>query len=267
MARPPSFQFYPKDYLADEAVSRMTLEQQGAYMWLLCYAWSMDKPGVLPNDDAVLAQLSTLGPRWSECREAIARAFKISDSEWIQERMRRERRAQIKRKSHRSEAGKLGANARWRKDINGQALDLPMAKNGFASSTASASAIALESTDQRVLGPNGPDGDVASASNGKRKAKDQTILLADGPMQLSEFFAEFFWPRYPLTGDPPKRRGRDVAEKQMRALFRGLDSAEAGALAHRIMDSLKAEKESWRDKEAQFIPRASTWLHQRRFEE
>lgn len=223
MSRPPSFQFYPKDYLADEAVSRMTLEQQGAYMRLLCYAWSMDKPGVLPNDDAVLAQLSTLGPRWPECRDAIARAFKISDTEWIQERMRRERRAQIKRKSHRSEAGKRGANARWHAEVNGQAIDLPLAKNSSSSSTAfaSASAIATAKKEKRKKKP------AASSQNSATPQEIDEALLArcaerfpDVDVQLvaEKVRAQYSGPesRRKLVGwcSAAKARGMDLKPQQ-----------------------------------------------------
>lgn len=54
------------DWLAGEAISMMTPEQEGAFVHLLCHAWqSKELPCSLPNDDAKLAQLSRLGDRWS----------------------------------------------------------------------------------------------------------------------------------------------------------------------------------------------------------
>lgn len=54
------------DWLAGEAISMMTPEQEGAFVHLLCHAWqSNELPCSLPNDDRALAQLSRLGDRWS----------------------------------------------------------------------------------------------------------------------------------------------------------------------------------------------------------
>ena len=51
----PAFQFYPADYLADAKVQLMTLEEEGAYIRLLCYCW---REGHLPNDDVALSRLA-----------------------------------------------------------------------------------------------------------------------------------------------------------------------------------------------------------------
>jgi uncharacterized protein YdaU (DUF1376 family) len=55
------------DWLAGEAVSMMTPEQEGGFFHLLCHQWlSKALPCSLPNDDAALAQLSRLGAdRWA----------------------------------------------------------------------------------------------------------------------------------------------------------------------------------------------------------
>jgi uncharacterized protein YdaU (DUF1376 family) len=50
----PAFQFYAADYLADEKVGIMTLEQEGAYIRLLCYCW---REGSIPSDPEVLSRL------------------------------------------------------------------------------------------------------------------------------------------------------------------------------------------------------------------
>jgi uncharacterized protein YdaU (DUF1376 family) len=51
----PAFQFYPADYLADAKVQLMTLEEEGAYIRLLCYCW---REGHLPSDDVSLSRLA-----------------------------------------------------------------------------------------------------------------------------------------------------------------------------------------------------------------
>jgi uncharacterized protein YdaU (DUF1376 family) len=50
----PAFQFYAADYLADENVSVMTLEEEGAYWRAIAYCW---REGSIPADDARLSRL------------------------------------------------------------------------------------------------------------------------------------------------------------------------------------------------------------------
>lgn len=74
-----SFQFCPVDYLSDSNVEAMTLEQQGAYIRLICHAWSSTTVGQLPNDDETLAQLSRLGEeKWAQSKSKILKAFDLS---------------------------------------------------------------------------------------------------------------------------------------------------------------------------------------------
>lgn len=54
MSKNPAFQFYPGDYLSSQRVSLMTLEEEGAYIRLLCYCW---KHGHIPSDPVQLAHL------------------------------------------------------------------------------------------------------------------------------------------------------------------------------------------------------------------
>ena len=54
MSKNPAFQFYPGDYLSSQRVSLMTLEEEGAYIRLLCYCW---KHGHIPSDPIQLAHL------------------------------------------------------------------------------------------------------------------------------------------------------------------------------------------------------------------
>lgn len=68
MNKTPAFQFYPGDYLSSQRVSLMTLEEEGAYIRLLCYCW---KNGHIPSDPEQLARLIGKGA-------TIALAKKVS---------------------------------------------------------------------------------------------------------------------------------------------------------------------------------------------
>ena len=50
----PWFKMYARDFLAAEDVTLMSLDERGAYITLMCYAWN---DGSLPSDDAKLARL------------------------------------------------------------------------------------------------------------------------------------------------------------------------------------------------------------------
>ena len=53
-SKAPAFQFYAADWLADEAVSVMSLEEEGAYFRALCYCW---REGSIPADQDKLSRL------------------------------------------------------------------------------------------------------------------------------------------------------------------------------------------------------------------
>ena len=59
----PSMPFYVNDWLSSAKVACMNLEQQGAYLRLLCHCWA-SQDASLPDDDDVLAALSGMGQGW-----------------------------------------------------------------------------------------------------------------------------------------------------------------------------------------------------------
>ena len=60
MSKAPAFQFYPKDYTSDENVMLMSLEQEGAYLRLLCHQWLHES---IPNDVSEVAVVCRVSPR------------------------------------------------------------------------------------------------------------------------------------------------------------------------------------------------------------
>lgn len=144
--RPPSFQFYPRDFLADSAVRAMTLEARGAYISLLCTAWESDEPGVLPDDDEFLANVSDARDRWPALRAQVARAFTVRGGTWTQRRMVEERREQKARFASAKEAGRVSGVVRRAKGANETRTECERIANGMATpASASASAYAVES--------------------------------------------------------------------------------------------------------------------------
>lgn len=63
MASDPSMPFYVNDWLSSSKIACMTLEQQGAYVRLLCYCWASQSASI-PSDDQTLARLSGMNEGW-----------------------------------------------------------------------------------------------------------------------------------------------------------------------------------------------------------
>jgi uncharacterized protein YdaU (DUF1376 family) len=130
--RPPSFQFYPRDFRADPAVEAMTFDQRGRYVWALCASWLTDTPGVASEDQ--WRRWLGYGPRkWSAHRSTFESCFDTSRKDaWVQKRMAAEREAQKDRfmqaskgganrattmtSEERQESARMAALARWEKD-------------------------------------------------------------------------------------------------------------------------------------------------------
>ena len=130
--RRPSFQFYPADFMSDENVQLMTLDQIGAYWWLCCICW---RQGSIPSDRHKLARLcrTVNVEKMDELWEGIKPCFKehpTNSDRLIHPRLEKEKVKQDKYRQHQSESGKRGAKVRWDKDIDGGAIATPTQSNG-----------------------------------------------------------------------------------------------------------------------------------------
>jgi uncharacterized protein YdaU (DUF1376 family) len=107
----PAFQFYPQDYLADPNVAEMTLEEQGAYIRLICYAWIA---GSIPADPERCARMVGNGCSISVATN-VQRAFNEPSTDpqrLLHKRVEKERRKQAIRREQTSSAGKKSAEKR-----------------------------------------------------------------------------------------------------------------------------------------------------------
>ncbi len=184
--KPPAFQFYPADFLVDENVVTMSLEERGAYITLLCHCWLET---TIPADLKALARLcgvthnrmKKLWPSLDFCfflekNTDISHATESSRLKNL--RLEQERLKQKNYKSQQSENGKKGAQGRWHKGDtstdgedepmgsplpgngvdDGVAMVSPMAKNG-SSSSSSSSTPTSQPAAQSSTSPRSPDGD------------------------------------------------------------------------------------------------------------
>lgn len=114
--RSPAFQFYPQDYLASAKVAEMSLEEEGAYIRLICYCWTA---GSIPADPERCARLIGKGCSISVAT-AVQRAFNESPTDpqrLVHERVEKEREKQFLHRQNASKAGQKSAALRLQKHV------------------------------------------------------------------------------------------------------------------------------------------------------
>ena len=85
--RAREFLFEPARFKNDLAVMNMTLAGRGAYAILFCECWDMPEPGVLPDDDVMLATFARTDlDSWRDVREEVSKAFDTTSRPgfWVQ---------------------------------------------------------------------------------------------------------------------------------------------------------------------------------------
>lgn len=109
----PAFQFYPADYLADERVVLMTLEEEGVYVRLLCYCWIH---GSIPSDETALqAIIGKPVNGGSTTLRRVVQAFANHATEngrLVNPRLEKERTKQAEWRAKSSEGGRRSGEAR-----------------------------------------------------------------------------------------------------------------------------------------------------------
>lgn len=107
----PAFQFYPSDWISDAKIAMATLEEEGAYIRLLCFAWREGWIPACPQKCAVL-----IGKGATEMLARVVQGwFKqhpTDASKLVHERMERDREKQASWRAKSSEGGKKSAEKR-----------------------------------------------------------------------------------------------------------------------------------------------------------
>jgi len=114
MTRANAFLFEPQAFKNDHAVRVMDPASVGGYVMLLCELWEQPEPGVVPDDDRLLASLARMTPEtWTQARSQIARAFDTTSRPgfWIQKRMVATHEEQTAWVKAQVERGRLGGQA------------------------------------------------------------------------------------------------------------------------------------------------------------
>jgi len=85
VARPPSIQWYYKQYLGDNHVLAMEWDASGMHTWLLNLSIQETPPGSIPNDMAVIRRWLRNPPDdvWRRVQPQIFTAWKLRDDRWF----------------------------------------------------------------------------------------------------------------------------------------------------------------------------------------
>lgn len=153
--RSPAFQFYPKDFLTDENVDVMTLEQRGAYITLLSKCWI---EGSLPMDQTKLKAMCNHPSNWNSIWESLTPCFiENGQGRLINPRLEKERKKQEEWRTKSRRGGILSGKARREKASKGgsrvdQANDEPnMNSSSFVSGLQSSSSTASSKKKREVV--------------------------------------------------------------------------------------------------------------------
>jgi len=110
MGKSPAFQFYAAEYLADENVALMSLEEEGAYIRALAYCW---REGSIPANEEKLSRL--LKGASTTVVRVVANCFHQSptdDQRLVHGRLEVEREKQRIWKEKSAEGGKKSAETK-----------------------------------------------------------------------------------------------------------------------------------------------------------
>lgn len=132
----PAFPFYPKDYESDENVKMMTLEQEGAFLRLLCHAWLHES---IPGDVPSLAKICRVAPsKMARLWPGVKPCFHRDDAgRLVNRKLEKIREGQRRFRQERSESGRKGAARKWSgrmaqpENGDGSAIREPLADDGF----------------------------------------------------------------------------------------------------------------------------------------
>jgi uncharacterized protein YdaU (DUF1376 family) len=118
----PWFPLYVKDWLV--ATRRLTAEQRGLYMDLLCFAW---EDGGLPEDVEAVRRLTQSTPAvWKRAWPDIASKFEVRGGRRVNKRLEQVRDEMLASVAAKSKAGKAGAARRWQPHAS--AMPVPLAE-------------------------------------------------------------------------------------------------------------------------------------------
>jgi hypothetical protein len=143
MANSPAYQFYPADLISDPEVMFWDMEMLGAYWQMINYLWLNGGTFDTTSCD-FFENLRKLFRKKSKKSaqslwKKIEKKFVCQNGIITHKRVTKEMQKQADTRLKRQQAGKKGAEKKWAND--GQATFLPLANDGFSSSSSTSTSL------------------------------------------------------------------------------------------------------------------------------
>jgi len=174
IGKSPAFQFYAGEYLADENVQLMTLEEEGCYIRMLAYCW---REGSIPADHTLLSRLCKNAS--DEILTVVERRFEKRGTRLIHLRLELERKKQKNFNKKQRMAGIASGKARRQKRLSNeppfnQRSDSVGTKTNSAFAFASSTAVLT--TTPPIVPPKGGQKPLPPANgNGHKPTHDELL--------------------------------------------------------------------------------------------
>ena len=143
----PAFQFYPSDYTSSQRVRLLTLEEEGAYINLLCSCWLH---GSIPADPEMAARLIGKGASTTLATTVLTMFVPSSEpGRLVHDRLEAERSKQADWRAKSSAGGKKSAENR---KGGSRVVQPPLADGTNQTSTLQSSVFSLQSSKDKDKG-------------------------------------------------------------------------------------------------------------------
>jgi len=254
----PAFQFYPADYTSSQRVRLLTLEEEGAYINLLCSCWLH---GSIPADPAMAARLVGKGCSATLATTVLTMFTPSSQAgRLVHERLERERLKQSDWREKSASGGRKSAELRKGASTTVQ----PPLANGInqkstlqssvsslqSLSTSTSSALTHTASVPAAVLVESLSGDCPFPAEATKKAKRNSSVDA---LELQQIYSAY--PRKVAPADALKAIAKAIAKGKAPAHLLERTAAYAAATA------------LWTEDELRFIPHPATWFNGGRYDD
>jgi uncharacterized protein YdaU (DUF1376 family) len=252
----PAFQFYPADYTSSQRVRLLTLEEEGAYINLLCSCWLH---GSIPADPEMAARLIGKGCSTTLATTVLTMFTPSSQAgRMVHERLERERLKQSDWREKSASGGRKSAELRKGASTtlqpplaNGtnQKATLQSSVSSLQSSSMSSALAHTASVPAAVLVESQPDDCPFPPETAKKVKRNPSV----DPIELQPIYSAY--PRKVAPADALKAIAKAIAKGKTPAHLLERTKAYAAATA------------LWAEDELRFIPHPATWFNGGRYDD
>lgn len=195
----PSLQWYPQQWLADDAVLLMSWAARGMHFHLLQIAWRQSPPCSIPDDELSLRGWCNHPDGWPDLWKQISRGWRFKDGRWWNLGLCRSYLHQMEVRTQRSAA----SNKRWTKthanasDKNAiapshtsKSIDPASPPECTSSSTSSSSSTTSSTEDRTTEGSAVPVQEEAPPAAGAAPPKETDSKSAKNRARMEAAFAK-----------------------------------------------------------------------------